>query len=502
MNGRSIRTRLLLALMLMTLATLGVAALLSTVMGLTLMRDHMLRDLHVLAEVVGENCVSALVFDDPETARRQLATLEREYQIHQALLYDAAGREVARWQRGPGAAPESEWASASDDPPTASPRWSLDTRARVEYRIHFDNRPVGRLLIRARLDELGVQLTQFLLIGGVFALLTLILALGLARRLQRGLTDPILDLAEQSRAISGAETFAARIRDPGAGPELATLVQGFNAVLDAVEHRESELARRAHALDRANTHLRRLATAMALVEETERARLAGDLHDGPMQKLALAQMQVDAAGREWDEESAQLLATGLALLREGIGELRSLQFELSPPVLHQRGLPAALEWLAANARARWGIPIHSVIDGDAPPLGHDLSVILFRAARELVYNLIKHARATHGEIRLRVTAAGLELCVDDDGIGCGTDAGTEPGSPAAGFGLYSLRERVALLGGSLIIEPRAPGTRVSIRLPAAVRSDLPQGGRDSRAAMVCADLIAPAVDRRPPGDLE
>ena len=468
MSRQSIRTRVMLALMLMTLVPLGLATLLSMVMDLTLMRDHMLRDLQVLAQVVGENCVSALVFDDPETARRQLATLEREYQIREALLYDAAGREVARWQRE---------AADLDDPRTAGLRRLLATRVRVDYRMRFDDRPVGHILIHARLDELNRQLAQYLWIAGLFALLTLAAALALALRLQRRLSDPILALAEQSRVISVDETFAARIRDPGAGPELATLVQGFNAVLDAVEHRESELAQRADALDLANRRLRRLAIEMALVEETERARLAGELHDSPMQKLALAQMQVDAAGRERDAESEQMLATGLQLLREGISELRSLQFELSPPVLHQRGLPAALEWLAANARVRWGLPIHCVIGADTPPLGHDLSVILFRAARELVYNLIKHARATRGEIRLTGTAAGLELRVEDDGIGFDTDGDGAPGSPAAGFGLYSLRERVALLGGSLSVEALAPGTRVSIRLPVTVLGEFPKGRR-------------------------
>ncbi len=473
MTGHSIRTRVLLALMVMTMVTLGLATLLSAVMDLKMLRDHMVRDLRVLAEVVGENCVSALVFDDPETARRQLATLAREYQIHRALLYDADGREVARWQRYPQRPPAAD--TPPDAPPDQQPPRLLDTRVRVEHGMRFDDRPVGRILIEARLDELGRQLAEYLSLGGVLAFLTLALALALALRLQRGLSGPILDLAEQSRAISGAGNFAARIRDPGAGPELATLVTGFNTILAAVETRESELARRAEALDRANRHLRRLATRMTLVEERERARLASELHDSPMQKLALAQLQVDSGCRTRDEESDQLLATGLALLREGIGELRSLQFDLSPPILHQRGLPAALEWLAADTRKRWGIPIDCLISPETPPLTQDLEVILFRAARELVYNLVKHARATQGQIRLGTDAAGgLELSVEDNGIGLGDDpvAGHDPGDdsapggPEVGFGLCSLRERLTLLGGQICIEPRNPGTRISVRLPA------------------------------------
>ena len=100
-GGRSIRTRLLVALMLITLLTLGLSTLLSALMDIKLFRDHMARDLEVLAAVVGENCVSALVFDDPETAERHLATLEREYQIRSATLLDARGETFAQWGRGP-----------------------------------------------------------------------------------------------------------------------------------------------------------------------------------------------------------------------------------------------------------------------------------------------------------------------------------------------------------------------------------------------------------------
>jgi len=95
----SLRGRLLLALMLMTLLTLAVASGLSAVMDLRLFRDHMLRDLNVLAAVVGESCVSALVFNSKESAEQRLATLAGEYQIGTATLYDAAGDTFARWER-------------------------------------------------------------------------------------------------------------------------------------------------------------------------------------------------------------------------------------------------------------------------------------------------------------------------------------------------------------------------------------------------------------------
>jgi signal transduction histidine kinase len=217
--------------------------------------------------------------------------------------------------------------------------------------------------------------------------------------------------------------------------------------------------------------LRRLALDLSLLKEAERAQLASELHDSPMQKLALAQMQIGSASRGCDQEAEQALRAGIELLREGIAELRTLQFELSPPVLEQKGLPAALEWLAASTQARWGIPMTYSQAGPPPALSRDLSVILFQSARELVYNLIKHAQARSGAIGLASDPAGLVLSVEDDGVGFlepmpGGEVVVEPGQGGR-FGLYSVRERIALLGGSLDISPLAPGSRVIIRLPPA-----------------------------------
>ncbi|WP_328983852.1 sensor histidine kinase [Thiorhodovibrio winogradskyi] len=231
---------------------------------------------------------------------------------------------------------------------------------------------------------------------------------------------------------------------------------------------EQSLAERTQELDGANARLRRLALDLSLSEETARARLAGELHDSPMQKLALAQMQVESAARDLaDAESAQLLGAGQTLLREAIAELRTLQFDLSPPVLARQGLAAALDWLAESTQQRWGLRIACTAAPDVPPLGPEASVILFQCARELVYNLIKHAQASRAAIELSARDGWLELRVTDDGIGLAVAAA--PPRPDGGFGLHSVRERLALIHGELRIESGldagAPGTRLCIRLP-------------------------------------
>ncbi len=242
---------------------------------------------------------------------------------------------------------------------------------------------------------------------------------------------------------------------------------------------EQSLAERTRALRDANAALRRLAADVSVLEETEKARLAAALHDGPMQKLALAQMQIAGGigenhlspaakgrGTGIGAEGRERLAAGLALLREAMAELRALQFALSPPVLHQRGLPAALVWLAGDTRARWDIALDCEIDAEVPRLNQRTSVILFQCVRELVHNMIKHSGARSGCIALSADAGHLLLSVVDDGRGFEASVDRPIGGDArGGYGLYSVRERVALLGGSLAIESDARGSRVNVRIP-------------------------------------
>lgn len=253
-----------------------------------------------------------------------------------------------------------------------------------------------------------------------------------------------------------ARILLARVR---AHAELGALSRGL----------EHALAERTRELEVANARLRRLATDLSLLEEREKARLAGELHDGPLQKLALAQMQLDAgmmAEHMDGNERDQQLAAGVALLREAIAELRTLQFELSPPALHQHGLPAALRWLATDTRSRWGIALRCEVDQVLPPLDRRQSVILFQCVRELVHNVIKHADASSGVIRLSADADGLLLAVEDDG--CGFEPPLDDGastSARGGYGLYHVRERLLLLGGRLDIQSVPIGSRLVMQLP-------------------------------------
>ena len=215
-------------------------------------------------------------------------------------------------------------------------------------------------------------------------------------------------------------------------------------------------------LKRSNARLQSVVRELSLVEERERRRLAADLHDSPMQKLALAQLQFSAASAEVDARPAARLGTGLGLMREALDELHTLQFELSPPMLYQDGLAPALDWLASRATERSGIAFSFRPAASAARIPQELAIVLFQCARELVYNAAKHSAARTATIELDVDDAGVRLTVTDDGRGF--DA-SRPPRRGGGFGLFSTRERVALAGGEMSIESGDHGSRVSIRLP-------------------------------------
>jgi ABC-type amino acid transport substrate-binding protein/two-component sensor histidine kinase len=235
-------------------------------------------------------------------------------------------------------------------------------------------------------------------------------------------------------------------------------------------------------LNRANSRLQRLARELTQVEERERRRLAGELHDSPMQKLALAQLQFSAASGEVDSGPAARLANGLGLMREALDELHTLQFELSPPLLYREGLASALEWLAAHATERFDVAISFRDAAPTVKLPQELAIVVFQVARELVYNVAKHAAAKTASITLDADGDHVVLNVADDGKGFEDPSGAR--RRREGFGLFSARERVTLFGGDLSIATTAAGSRVTVRLPVAQQTESAAG-----PAMQAADSL-------------
>jgi PAS domain S-box-containing protein len=212
--------------------------------------------------------------------------------------------------------------------------------------------------------------------------------------------------------------------------------------------------------------LRRLASEISLAEEKERRRIASQLHDGAIQNLALAKIKLGEFERDLEpKRRGATLDEIRELLDLSIQDARSLIFELSPPVLYELGLEAAVEWLGEQFQARYGITCRVETDQDGAPLIVDIEVILFQVLRELLVNVVKHANATRVDIVHRRLGDRLFLQVRDDGDGFDA-AAVVTGSGGGGFGLFNIRERLQLLGATLEIES-GTGTTVTVTAPLA-----------------------------------
>lgn len=213
--------------------------------------------------------------------------------------------------------------------------------------------------------------------------------------------------------------------------------------------------------------LQSLMAELSLAEERERQRIATDIHDRISQTLAVCQMRLDSLAQsiQAPEQTAELESVS-QLLERTIRDTSSLVFELSPPVLHQLGLVAALEWFGERLQQEHHLQIQILQEPPLPALNADQRTALFRAVCELMNNVVKHARASRIQITLKSQNGFLLLIVQDDGAGFTLQSDAPQKRERGGFGLFHVRERLRAWGGSLQIDSSpGAGTRAQIRIP-------------------------------------
>jgi len=170
--------------------------------------------------------------------------------------------------------------------------------------------------------------------------------------------------------------------------------------LDITERRrvEQELQRAHGHLEERAAQLRALAGELALSEQRERQRLARILHDHVQQLLVGAKFRTAIVARMGDDLIRQAAAEIERLLDESIAASRSLTTELSPPILHDAGLTAGLEWLARWMADRHGLRVALSLEGSLPDLAEEVRILLFESVRELLFNAVKHAHVTSAHV--------------------------------------------------------------------------------------------------------
>lgn len=292
---------------------------------------------------------------------------------------------------------------------------------------------LGATTERERLIALAIALVLGLVVNAVLVALAL---------------RPLRQLEETAARISAGDMTARVPASPLADRDIARTRRALNRVLDEL------VAERAR--------IRRLASLALKAQDDERLRVAHELNDSTAQTMAGVAMELSAAAREAnDPELAARLTRIRDAAEQSTEEIRTLAHSVYPRVLQDLGMPAALERLARKTRDNSGVETYVTIDGE--PVPANIAAVLYRVAQESLANAVRHASPSMVQIRVFSDDSHVNLHVVDDGVGFDPAKALRNG---IGTGIFSMRERVALAGGTFgIVSAPGDGTRVTARVP-------------------------------------
>jgi len=228
---------------------------------------------------------------------------------------------------------------------------------------------------------------------------------------------------------------------------------------------EERVKERTQQLSTSYIRLRALAKDLTIAEQTERRRLATELHDYLAQMLVVTRMKVaQLLTQNHESEAQKILESVDQLLHQSLDYTRSLVSELTPQALYERGLGAAIRWLGDQLRRQAVLNVE--IDLDAPdlPLPEADAVLLFHSIRELLFNVLKHGNINRATVSMQYVRGVLSIIVSDEG--CGFDVSRLSDDHSDRFGLFSIRERMTALGGTFDLQSEpGKGTVASLHLP-------------------------------------
>jgi PAS domain S-box-containing protein len=208
-----------------------------------------------------------------------------------------------------------------------------------------------------------------------------------------------------------------------------------------------------------------LSRKVLMAQEDERARVSRDLHDGLGQLLTALRFELDWMGRKSiGPESGADFGQANKLVESAAYELRGICEGLRPPLLDELGLETAVRELVDEIRSRRaiGVDLYIRVDEDERPIQAEVALITYRVLQEALHNVQRQAKATHISVSVLNAPDGLMATVQDDGQGLDAERLPE----ATGLGIAGMRERAALVGGTLeILSEMGVGTRVVLSIP-------------------------------------
>ena len=257
----------------------------------------------------------------------------------------------------------------------------------------------------------------------------------------RLLVAPLEDLVRVMRQVDPMKP-GSRVSVGGGPSEATELAETFNDMLERLEAEREESIRRVIG-----------------AQESERLRVAQELHDEIGQNLTAALLQLArvrrCAGPELEAEVGEATET----VRANLDDLRRIAQRLRPQALDELGLTSALSQFSARLSARVGLPIDTRLESRLPPLTREEELVIYRVAQEALTNVVRHAGASRSELVLERGPDRLTLRVRDDGRGI-------DGAREASGGIRGMQERATLIHADLRIGRRpGGGTEVVLRVP-------------------------------------
>ena len=231
----------------------------------------------------------------------------------------------------------------------------------------------------------------------------------------------------------------------------------------------TERKRAEESLRESEQKLRALSSQILTAQETERRRIARELHDEMGGALAVLKLRTSRVERSLPEDRAELkeeLRRNLAYIDEMIENARRLSRDLSPSILEDIGLTPALRWLVDSFVKNYQIPVAlDIVDLDSL-FPRDSQILIYRVFQEALANIGKHARAARVSAEVRREGRTVSFVIEDDGRGFDLRSARAREDPEKGLGLATMDERARMLGGSLEIESAVgKGTRVTLFIP-------------------------------------
>jgi signal transduction histidine kinase len=254
---------------------------------------------------------------------------------------------------------------------------------------------------------------------------------------------------------------------------LAELVNDRTAELaTANEMLRSEISEREQtevALKESEGQLRLLSSRLMTAQETERRTISRELHDELGHALTIVKLRLKSIERgvQGHAEIKEDCEDIMAYIDQTIENVRRLSRDLSPSILEDLGLTAALRWLADNFNRTFDGIISSAIDDIDHLFAEDDQIMIYRVLQEVLTNIGKHAQAANVSVVIRKIGGQVSFIIEDDGRGFSPPPSSMRDRAGKGLGLAIMEERVSMLGGVLEIQSKeGRGTRTSFSIPA------------------------------------